>query len=59
MAKTNKQTRRELHSAINALTRDELAAIVHEQHPRGKGKRIDELAKDLIAKAHRVVSPRT
>jgi hypothetical protein len=53
-----KKTRRDLHSAINSLTRSEVAAIIKRQHPRAKGERINELAKEAIAEAHRLVSPR-
>lgn len=58
MTKPSKQTRRDLHAAINALTRDEVAEIVKDQFPRARGKRIDELAREAIAEAHRIVSPR-
>ena len=53
-----KKTRRDLHAAINALTHDEVAAIVQKAHPRAKRERIDELAKLAIEAAHRKVSPR-
>lgn len=58
MTKTSKQSRRDLHAAINALTREEVAEIVKEQFPRAREKRIDELAKAMIGEAHRLVSPR-
>lgn len=53
-----KSQRRELHAAINALTHDEVAAIVKKEFPRANGHRIDELAKRAIAEAHRIVSSR-
>lgn len=58
MQKPSKQSRRDLHVAINALTRDEVAAIVREQYPRATGKRVDELAREMIGEAHRLVSPK-
>lgn len=54
----NKTGRRKLHLAINSLGSDELAAIVRQNFPRAKGKRIDQLAKAVISNAHRQVSPR-
>lgn len=54
-----KKARRTLHAAINALTHDEVAEIVKKAHPRARGARLDELAKHAIARAHRIVSPRT
>lgn len=55
MRKITKQSRRDLHAAINELTHDEVAAIVRQQYPRIK---LDEVAKAAIAGAHRIVSPR-
>lgn len=57
-AMRNKQARRELHSSINALTREEVAQIIRRVHPRAKSTRIDELAKKAVGEAHRLVSPR-
>lgn len=56
MTSHSKKTR--LHAAINKLTPEEVAAIVKQAHPRVKGKRVDELAREAIAAAHRLVSPR-
>lgn len=53
-----KNTRRTLHAAINDLSHQDVAAIVRQQFPRAKGARIDELAKRVIAGAHRQISPR-
>jgi hypothetical protein len=50
--------RRDLHRAINALTPDQVAAIVRRTHPRVRGDRVDAIAKRVIAGAHRQVSPR-
>ena len=53
-----KRTRRALHAAINDLSHAEVEAIVRKEHPRAKGEKIDELAKQAIGQAHRLVSPR-
>jgi hypothetical protein len=53
-----KQKRAKLHAAINALTRKEVAEIIKKAHPRVNGVRLDQLAKEAIAQAHRIVSPR-
>lgn len=58
MTKPSKQERGDLHAAINALSREEVAAIVKKEFPRVRGKRADKLAKELIGDAHRLVSPR-
>jgi hypothetical protein len=50
--------RRDLHRAINALTPDQVAAIVRRTHPRVRGNQVDTIAKRVIAAAHRQVSPR-
>jgi hypothetical protein len=55
---TTKARRRKLHRDINALTGGQVAAIVKQEFPRAKGTKIDQLAKAVIAKAHRQVSPR-
>jgi ribosomal protein L11 len=54
----NKTERRKTHQAINSLTSEQVAAIVKQNFPRVKRSRIDELAKAVIANAHRQVSPR-
>jgi hypothetical protein len=54
----NKAERRKTHQAINSLTSDQVAAIVKQTFPRVKRARIDELAKAVLANAHRQVSPR-
>jgi hypothetical protein len=54
----SKEERRKTHQAINRLTSDQVAAIVKQNFPRVKRSRIDELAKAVIANAHRQVSPR-
>jgi hypothetical protein len=54
----NKFQRRKLHGAINELTGNQVAAIIRKEFPRAKGGKIDQLAKAVIAKAHRQVSPR-
>jgi hypothetical protein len=53
-----KVERRKIHQAINNLTSEEVAAIVRRNFPRPRGSRIDALAKQVIAGAHRQVSPR-
>ena len=53
-----KAQRRKVHRAINELTGDEVAAIVQQEFPRAKIGKIDALARAVIAKAHRQVSPR-
>lgn len=55
---TTKAGRRRLHQGLNDLTKGEVAAIVLQTFPRAKGTRVDELAKQVIAGAHRQVSPR-
>jgi len=55
---TNKASRRKLHADIKRLTPGEVAAIVSQQFPMAKGPRIDALAKQIIAGAHRQISPR-
>jgi hypothetical protein len=47
-----------LHRAINALTPDQVTAIVRRTHPRVKAGQVDTIAKRVIAAAHRQVSPR-
>jgi hypothetical protein len=54
----NKFQRRKLHGAINDISAQDLAGIVKQSFPRAKAGKIDELARDVIAKAHRQVSPR-
>jgi hypothetical protein len=53
-----KQTRRKLHAAINRLSNQKVAAIVRQNFPGARGAKVDELAKLVIAGAHRMVSPR-
>jgi hypothetical protein len=53
-----KTERAKLHASINALTHDEVTAIVRQTFPRAKGAKIDALAKAAISNAHRHVSPR-
>ncbi|MGA9509532.1 MAG: hypothetical protein WBV55_13020 [Candidatus Sulfotelmatobacter sp.] len=55
---TRKSGRRKLHAAVNDLSSETVAAIVRQNFPRAKGKRIDQLAKAVISNAHRQVSPR-
>ena len=54
----NRAQRKRLHAAINSLTPDEVASIVRQTNPRAKGPKIDVLAKQIVAGAHRQVSPR-
>jgi len=54
----NKAQRRKTHAAINGLSYQDVAGIVQGQFPRAKDARIDQLAKMVIANAHRQVSPR-
>jgi|ERR1700722_16416890 hypothetical protein len=53
-----KAQRRKLHGAINELTGTQVAAIVRQEFPRAKGDKINALAKAVVAKAHRQISPR-
>jgi len=54
----NKQARRELHSAINALSCEEVEQIIRRVHPRAKSTLVDDLARKAVAEAHRLVSPK-
>jgi hypothetical protein len=58
MKTMTKTERRKLHRAINAITPDQVAAIVRKSHPRVRAGQVDALAKQVIARAHRQVSPR-
>ena len=53
-----KAQRKALHVAINDLSHQDLATIVQKYFPRAKGPKVDQLAKAVIATAHRKVSPR-
>lgn len=53
-----KTERRKLHAAINELTHAEVAAIVKREWPELRGKKLDAIARLMIAQAHRQVSPR-
>ena len=44
--------------AINALPLEQVAAIVKQAHPRAMDAKVDELARQAIADAHRIVSRR-
>jgi hypothetical protein len=57
-ARTNPKNRRKLHAAINSLEPETVASIVRKVFPRTLDTRVDELAKAVIANAHRQVSPR-
>jgi hypothetical protein len=54
----SKAERGKTHQAINRLTSEQVATIVKQNFSRVKRSRIDELAKAVIANAHRQVSPR-
>ena len=54
----NKARRGKLHRAINDLAHEDLAAIVKQEFPRAKGPKINILAKQIVANAHRQISPR-
>jgi hypothetical protein len=54
----NRAQREKLHRAINGLSGNQIAAIVQKEFPRAKTGKIDALARAVIAKAHRQVSPR-
>jgi hypothetical protein len=45
-------------AAINDLTRAEVVAIIRKQYPKAKGERIESRAKQAVAEADRLVSPR-
>lgn len=53
-----KKQRRNLHAAINSLSHDEVADIVKKEFPRATGKKLAELAREMIGEAHGLVSPR-
>jgi hypothetical protein len=53
-----KSQRRKIHEHINAISREDLADLVRQNFPRARGKRIDELAKQILNATHRQVSPR-
>jgi hypothetical protein len=55
---SRKEERRDLHAAINELTREVVAKIVRKNYPRTNEARVDALAKRIVAAAHRKVSPR-
>ena len=50
-----KAARRKLHSKINALTPETVAAIVRKTHSRVRDNQVDPIAKRVIAGAHRQV----
>jgi hypothetical protein len=52
-----KAERRRLHAAINSLGPDAVASI-KQGFPRATGGKVDQLAKAVIGRAHRQVSPR-
>ena len=54
----NKAQRARLHRSINGLSPQDVAGIVKKTFPRSKGAKLDQLAKAVIANAHRQVSPR-
>ena len=53
-----KAQRRKTHENINALTHEQVAAIVRHTFPRVKGEHVDALAQKVIAGAHAEVSPK-
>jgi hypothetical protein len=53
-----KAQRAKLHRSINDLSPQDVAGIVKQSFPRAKGGKIDQLARVVIARAHRQVSPR-
>jgi hypothetical protein len=53
-----KAQRAKLHRSINGISPQDVAGIVKQSFPRSKGAKLDQLAKALIANAHRIVSPR-
>ncbi len=55
---TRKKIRRDLHTAINTLTHKKVAEIIRKTYPPTNSERIDALAREAIAAAHRLVSPR-
>jgi hypothetical protein len=58
MKTMTKTERRKLHRAVNALTPDQVAAIVRKSHPRVRDNQVDAIARRVISAAHRQVSPR-
>jgi hypothetical protein len=55
---TTKTQRKDAHDIINMLSHAEVAAIVRQHFPQARPKRVDRLAKLMIAEAHREISPR-
>jgi hypothetical protein len=53
-----KSQRSNLHRAINALTPEEVGAIVRRTYRLKANQDTDTIAKKVIAAAHRQVSPR-
>jgi hypothetical protein len=53
----DKAVRKQLHTAINNLSHEELAAIVRRTYQSKAGQGADTIAKQVIAAAHRQVSP--
>ena len=53
-----KAERKDAHDIINSLTHAEVAEIVRKYFPQARGKRLDRLAKLMIANAHQAISPR-
>jgi hypothetical protein len=53
----NKTQRAKLHRSINGLSPQDLAGIVEQSFLRAKGGKIDQLARVVIARAHRQVWP--
>jgi 16S rRNA C1402 N4-methylase RsmH len=53
-----KEARKTAHDIINQISHAEVAAIVRQYFPRTRGKRLDALAKQIIADTHRLISPR-
>jgi hypothetical protein len=54
----NKAGRRKLHSAINGLSHEDVAAMVRSSFPGIRAGKVNQVAKGVIAGAHRAVSPR-
>jgi hypothetical protein len=57
--KKGKARRRQLHAGINGLSSEQVAGIVRQEFPGARGERLNSLARAVVAKAHRQVSPRT
>ncbi len=50
--------RRNLHAAINSISRAEMAQLILGAKPHLSPREVDALAKQVIQRAHALISPR-